>query len=683
MICVSIQERSFERCMEMMRALALKGAERIAELRADLCQFTPEQVSLLVAANPHTIVTSRVENSGEALSYRHLCAALESGAEYIDTEVEYPDELQNLLRSKVVESGAKLIVSWHNFTTTPTLNHLQEVYSECVAKGADVVKIVPTANNFLQACRLMRFYRIAESLPHNGSNRPQLVAFAMGQAGKFTRYLALKMGSPLSYTYPDGATATAPGQYSESELAAISEPGSILLPSLMRSAENGDAGAVEKSGSLCIPCSKSHAQRAIVAAIYAKGRSVLENFQPCNDSAAALEVARHLGCRVTLSGMQLEIESPGAEAIKSTLGERVRLHPGESGLLTRLLIPMACYFAEGSHRTIEITAEGSLLTRDITTAADAAESAGFNCSTTAHNGSAGRYMPCTISSGGNTESGLPAEICIDGSSSSQIVSGFIMALPLFRRGVTLKATHPASIPYIELTEAVLGEFGIDMEWTPFNMGFQWAFSGKEEYKASRISLHSDWSSASYFLVAEVIRQSLKIGSKEGGAISFPNLKIGSKQADEAILPILESCGCRIDRKEMRLWAPERLHAFRADAKNSPDLFPILAVLACFCNGRSRINGVSRLAAKESNRAESIFAELSAIGADIYIQSDAMYISGGLHGGNIRSYNDHRIAMSAAVAALFIEEPLHIDEVKCTEKSFPTFFEVLKEYIGMI
>ena len=682
MICVSIQEPSFERCKEMMLSLAAKGSDRIAELRADLCYFTPEQVSLLVAANPHTIVTSRVESDNPSLSFNRLCAAIEAGAEYIDTELEYPDDLQLQLRNRARSAGTKLIVSWHNFSATPPLKQLLEVYHNCAEKGADVVKIVTTANSLIDATRTMRLYRSVARLPRKRIQRPPLAAFAMGSAGKFTRYLSLKLGSPLSYTYPDGAKATAPGQYSESQLAALLEPGKIALPSLLRApGESTAADPLRERRSIYIPCSKSHAQRAIIAAIYSRGKSILENFQPCNDSAAALEVARQLGCRVEESNMQVTIESPGAEAIKDSLGERVTLHPGESGLLTRLLIPMACYFAYGQKRTVEISAEGSLLTRDITATVEAVENAGFNCIARREEGKSGLFMPCAIS---GREAELPEEIIIDGRTSSQIISGFLMALPLFKRAVGINSFSVASMPYILLTESVLEEFGIKVNSLPEREGFRWQFSGREEYKAKEVMLQSDWSSAAYFLVAEAIRQSLKIGSAKGGELSFPNLKRETKQADEAILSILESCGCRIERKEMRIWAPPALKSFRADATNSPDLFPILAVLASFCEGRSSIKGVGRLAAKESNRAESIFSELSAIGANIQIQGDSMLIEGAaLSGGEIRSYNDHRIAMSAAIAALFIENPVYINEIKCINKSFPTFFEVLKEYIKII
>lgn len=690
MICVSIQEPSFERCKEMMLSLAAKGSDRIAELRADLCRFTPEQVSLLVAANPHTIVTSRVESDNPSLSFNRLCAAIEAGAEYIDTELEYPDDLQLQLRNRARSAGTKLIVSWHNFSATPPLKQLLEVYRSCAEKGADVVKIVTTANSLIDATRTMRLYRSVARLPRKRIQRPPLAAFAMGSAGKFTRYLSLKLGSPLSYTYPDGAKATAPGQYSESQLAALLEPGKTELPSLLRapgasttaaSGESTAAAPLRERRSIYIPCSKSHAQRAIIAAIYSRGKSVLENFQPCNDSAAALEVARQLGCRVEESNMQVTIESPGAEAIKNSLGERVTLHPGESGLLTRLLIPMACYFAYGQKRTVEISAEGSLLTRDITATVEAVENAGFNCIARREEGKSGLFMPCAIS---GREAELPEEIIIDGRTSSQIISGFLMALPLFKRAVGVNSFSVASMPYILLTESVLEEFGIKVNSLPEREGFRWQFSGREEYKAKEVMLQSDWSSAAYFLVAEAIRQSLKIGSAKGGELSFPNLKRETQQADEAILSILESCGCRVERTEMRIWAPPALKSFRADATNSPDLFPILAVLASFCEGRSSIKGVGRLAAKESNRAESIFSELSAIGANIQIQGDSMLIEGAaLSGGEIRSYNDHRIAMSAAIAALFIENPVYINEIKCINKSFPTFFEVLKEYIKII
>ena len=171
------------------------------------------------------------------------------------------------------------------------------------------------------------------------------------------------------------------------------------------------------------------------------------------------------------------------------------------------------------------------------------------------------------------------------------------------------------------------------------------------------------------------------------------MRLDSLQADEKILDILRSCGADVsvapadasgrgdmpgDLQNISVTATgRRLKAFEVDATHCPDLFPILAVLAAHCDGTSRIAGVGRLTQKESNRAETIYAEFRTLGARIDIQGDEMFVAGGpLHGGDVRSHNDHRIAMSLIVAGLFTPEPVRLDDVKCIDKSFPSFLDLL-------
>ena len=171
------------------------------------------------------------------------------------------------------------------------------------------------------------------------------------------------------------------------------------------------------------------------------------------------------------------------------------------------------------------------------------------------------------------------------------------------------------------------------------------------------------------------------------------MRLSSCQADEKILDILRRCGAEVaaepsdssDRGEVPgdlqnitvTAAGRELKAFEVDATHCPDLFPILAVLAAHCAGTSCITGVERLMQKESNRAETIYAEFRALGARIDIRDNDMYVTGTpLHGGNVRSHNDHRIAMSLIVAGLFTPEPVRLDDVKCIDKSFPSFLELL-------
>ena len=293
------------------------------------------------------------------------------------------------------------------------------------------------------------------------------------------------------------------------------------------------------------------------------------------------------------------------------------------------------------------------------------------------------------------------EIAFSGRESSQTVSGFLMTLPLLQDATVLTVTEPSSIPYLELTLRTLTRFGIRLDREAFYDGgcggrkpgtpskIVFSVPGGQEYRPSDLFLDADWSSAAYFAVAGAVASSL--GRIEG--ITLRNMRLDSLQADEKILDILRSCGADVsvapadvsvrgdmpgDLQNISVTATgRRLKAFEVDATHCPDLFPILAVLAAHCDGTSRIAGVGRLTQKESNRAETIYAEFRTLGARIDIQGDEMFVTGGpLHGGDVRSHNDHRIAMSLIVAGLFTPEPVRLDDVKCIDKSFPSFLDLL-------
>ncbi len=687
MICVSVQETTLQGCLAVLRHAPM------AELRADLCRLSTEELEQAVASHPNLLITCRIANSGEAFAREQIKAALRRGARYVDVEIEAPDEFLTEIRECARTCGARLIVSYHDFEGTPTLEELRRTASLCREKGADIVKIVTTAHTITDAVRTLKLYE-AEEWETPGA--PALLAFSMGEAGRFSRYLCLHLGAPytyVSYGCADDATLcgapTAPGQYTLSEMTRLLQRGEFEAP---RSLEISSAR---------IPCSKSVAQRAILGAALACGESLLENFEPCNDINGAIEVIRGLGCEVTLrqeAGEEtrtLQIKSPGIDALLHRLqsvGE-LSLHVGESGLLTRLLIPLAAYLSGGngtadSGHQVTITGRGSLLNRNLESAATAVRNAGARCTT--HEG----HLPFRISGGIQRR-----QITFSGKESSQIVSGFLMTLPLLDRPTELVIEQPTSLPYIQLTLRVLEQFGIRIDareerrTTPDGTSVVerliYEIPGGQHYRPARLFLDPDWSSAAYFAVA------FAIASAEGDNRDFllREMPLDTNQADEAILRVLEQCGVELHyrptndeeprRYDIAIRATAPLRAFDFDATHCPDLFPILAVLACHCRGTSRIKGVNRLLQKESNRAESIFTEFTVLGARVDIEDDFMYLTGEspdgrslLHGGDVHSHNDHRIAMSLIIAALFIPEPVRLDEIKCIDKSFPSFLNIL-------
>lgn len=806
----------------------------MAELRADLCKLTLPDLERVVAAHPSLLITCRIANSSEEFAREQIITAIRKGARYVDVEIEAPVDFLEYIKAYAHENGAKLIISYHNFELTPSLDELRQIADLCRRKGADIVKMVTTAHTIQDAVRVLKLYddqgwaKVRRSNNYSQQKDVMLLAFSMGEAGRFSRYLCLHLGAPYTYVSygcgeekkenpaaEDGAlfsgAATAPGQYTLRQMEQLLSRGNFEAP---RSLEIDSAS---------IPCSKSVAQRAILGAAFACGETVLENFEPCNDIIGAIEVVKELGCTVeirenredrenkenkvdgedgndgenredglkknTLSGSRtLVIRSRGAEGLKkaaqtghagkagetgtadqvnaessiitvdegvedkagdistadqvsggndiSTANEggadkagdistadqvnaengliavgegvedkagetnaNVTLNVGESGLLTRLLIPFAAYLSGGEkgigeNQAVQITisGHGSILKRDLKSAAEALKSAGVDCSTN------GGYLPFRVCGGIKNK-----EITFSGKESSQIVSGFLMTLPLLNHNTVLTIESPTSIPYIELTLNVLKQFGIQIEkeerrgfsvnHAPVTEAVIYKIKGGQVYLPSRVFLDSDWSSAAYFAVAFAIASEILESTNQNTptkTFHLNNMPLHSHQADEAILDVLRMCGVTTTctetengRYNIQIASGGTLKAFDFDATHCPDLFPILAVLACHCTGTSRIKGVNRLLQKESNRAETVFTEFSVLGAHLDIEDDFMYIRGKqpggeavLHGGNVHSHNDHRIAMSLIVAALFIREPVWLDDVKCINKSFPSFLNIL-------
>lgn len=333
-----------------------------------------------------------------------------------------------------------------------------------------------------------------------------------------------------------------------------------------------------------------------------------------------------MGCRIASDGTTLHIEGVGAER----LGRCTKIETGESGLLTRLLTPLASHIsALNGGAPVEISGHGSILKRNLHEAVAALREAGVHCSAREEG-----YLPFRIE-GGITR----REISFSGRESSQTVSGFLMTLPLLQDATVLTVTEPSSIPYLELTLRTLTRFGVRLNREAFYDGvcggtpskIVFSVPGRQEYRPSDVFLEADWSSAAYFAVAGAVASSL--GRTEG--ITLRNMRLDSLQADEKILDILRSCGADVsvapadasargdmpgDLQNISVTATgRRLKAFEVDATHCPDLFPILAVLAAHCDGTSRIAGVGRLTQKESNRAETIYAEFRTLGARIDIR----------------------------------------------------------------
>lgn len=409
--------------------------------------------------------------------------------------------------------------------------------------------------------------------------------------------------------------------------------------------------ATPLKGSLQPPCSKSYAQRALAASLLASGTTTLHNIEFCRDTSSAIRCIEALGA---------EVERVGESTLRIKGGlnpQTDTLFVGESGLSARLFTPIAALASQ----PITIHGEGSLLRRPLSMMFAPLESLGVELR------DGGGYLPIRVK--GPMRG---SEVQVDGSISSQFITGLLVALASRHEEMTIRVEHPVSIPYIDMTLDTIRRFGRDIdrneEYTEYYI------PAGEGLHAVEFAIEGDWSSAAAWLV----------GGALSGEVTVENISTFSLQADTAVCRALERAGASITCEEERLTVASRpLRAFEFDATHCPDLFPVLTALAAAAPGVSVLKGTSRLEYKESNRAEVLQEEYAKLGIEIDLhREDTMLVHGGkIRGGRCSAHGDHRIAMSLALAALRAEAPITISGAECVAKSYPTFFEDLARLQG--
>ena len=693
MICTSIQGKTLEEILEILES----GEVEMAEIRLDLCDLDEEEIEeLFTQSDVPLIATCRIaslaqrvaaegdllddagkvlseqglyasqprkgRNPAEELAENQLLKAIEAGAKYVDLEMEAPPMMGRKIRQACQEYGTMLIRSFHDFEGTPPEATLLSLLDKGRRFGGEVVKIVTTATCKADADRVMALYREAEP--------GTLVAFCMGPEGRESRLEALKQGAPFTYACLTAEEATAPGQWTAAE---------------MDEAVYGNFRFIGTDETLEMPASKSFAQRAIVAAALAQGTSHLAGYSPCGDNESALAAARKLGARVTVKGSELEITGIGAFENCLSISE---MPVGESGFLTRMLIPVLSVVADGP---VRVTGEKTLLGRPLAGAHDIMASFGVrlvpeNIPEESRKGDC--FIPLTVKG-----PLVPGRADVSGKGGSQLISGLLAALPLAGNRSTVYVHDPRSIPYMFITVDVLRKFGIEIgsemeggddflqtqDWT-LCTGLTFKMRGQQHYRAADFRIEGDWSGAANFLVAGAIF----------GDVEVEGLDTQSLQADISIMDILMDAGASMSQLEGDTPTTGPIHvaraplcAFETDLNNCPDLFPIVAVLAAFCPGESRIRGVERLRHKETDRAAAIVDMLTQMGVPVQVDEDEMTIEGMalpqrlltgnlLKGGRYTSHADHRMVMALKVAALGADGPVDIDDTACVAKSFPGF-----------
>ncbi len=418
------------------------------------------------------------------------------------------------------------------------------------------------------------------------------------------------------------------------------------------------------SGNIFAPASKSSMQRACAAALVRNGESIIHNPGISNDDKAALDIIQKLGATIEHKDEALIIKSNGVNPVISPSGVG-GINCGESGLSIRMFTPIA---ALSTHQ-ITINGEGSLLTRPMDFFDEVLPQLSVDIKS-----NQGK-LPLTI------KGSLQAkDVTIDGSLSSQFLTGLLMAYSTTNADATITVTNLKSKPYVDLTLEVMKQFGLNI---PVNNNYEsFTFASKPinhlTSQPINYTVEGDWSGAAFLLVVGAIASS--------NGIIIKGLDVQSTQADKKILEALTSCGCNISIRdvEIEISCPPSgvggLKAFHFNATDCPDLFPPLVALAAYCQGTTAIEGLSRLAHKESNRGLTLQQEFAKMGVEIILQDDLILVTGGngVKGATVRSHHDHRIAMACAVASLKATGEIIIDEAEAINKSYPNFYQHLQQ-----
>ena len=420
-------------------------------------------------------------------------------------------------------------------------------------------------------------------------------------------------------------------------------------------------------GEQVAPASKSSMQRACAAALLHRGTTRILNPGHSNDDLAAIDVIQKLGAIVKtedaskekINSTSIIVHSNGVQPIGDTM------NCGESGLGIRMFTPIAAL----SDQSITVEGIGSLLKRPMHFFDTIFPKLGIEIQSQAG------YLPIQIK--GPLK---PANIEVDGSLSSQFLTGLLMAFAATENtNAVIEVQGLKSKPYIDLTLSVLNTFGWKVQHQDYKRFEFLAHPPLADH--IDYTVEGDWSGAAFLLVAGAI----------AGPIVVNGLQLNSTQADKAVMQALKDAGASIDINENAIQiGPAKdkagvvgsLKAFEFDATHCPDLFPPLVALAAVCNGVTILHGVSRLAHKESDRGLTLQKEFAKLGIRIELNQDRMMVYGGtgINGAEVFSQHDHRIAMACGVAALCADGPITITDAEAVNKSYTDFFKHL-QYLG--
>ncbi|NLL56303.1 MAG: 3-phosphoshikimate 1-carboxyvinyltransferase [Clostridiales bacterium] len=401
-------------------------------------------------------------------------------------------------------------------------------------------------------------------------------------------------------------------------------------------------------GEVDIIMSKSYAHRLLILSALSDNSTKIVGRSDAQDILATISCLKALGAEIidTYDGYLVH---PITNAAKYSV-----CNAGESGSTLRFLLPVSAIF--NCQCQFEVT--GRLSKRPLEDLANALIAGGVEVTKTA---------PYKVS--GKLKSG---EYTIRGDISSQYISGLMFALPLLEGDSKIIIEgNLASKSYIDITLDAINKFGVDIEETHYGYFIK---GGQRYISPKEVKVECDWSNGAFFLAAGAIN----------GDMLVKGLDISSKQGDKEIYNILRKMGADITsvHKGIRV-KKSKLKAIEIDADNIPDLVPIISVLCSYASNTSVIKNVERLRYKESDRIESTIKMMSSLGIQIGYNGNLNVQGGKVLGGTVDGYNDHRIVMSASIAALNARGETLITTAKAVQKSYPNFFSEYKALGGQV
>lgn len=416
---------------------------------------------------------------------------------------------------------------------------------------------------------------------------------------------------------------------------------------------------IKLKGEVKIPPSKSMAHRAVICAALSSGVSKIENIDYSEDIIATIEGMKTLGAVINKYDNYIEVQGMFNEGNKR---ESLRtIDCNESGSTLRFLVPISLLF----NGITRFTGKGNLGKRPLTTYYNIFEKQGIKY--TAEDENLNLVVDGLIKSG---------KFEVEGNVSSQFITGLMFTLPLLDGdSKIIITTEMESKGYIDLTLSAMKDFGIEIINNNYK---EFIIKGNQNYNARNYRVEGDYSQAAFFLSADAL----------GSEVVLKDLDLNSLQGDKEVIEILERMNVEIIPIEDGIIgkAKSYLKAIVIDGSQCPDIIPVLAVVSALTPGTTEIINSSRLRIKECDRLKAISTELIKLGAKIKETDDGLIIEGVkefLGGVEVWSWNDHRIAMSLAIAGTRCKNPIILNDFECVSKSYPNFFEDYKNIGGEV